>query len=73
MIQMFAIAAARTGRSLRARSVQCATTARRQGINASQLREKTSNPADKKLVWEDIQLVMKELGLAPAKSTKPRA
>ena len=31
------------------------------------------NPADKKLVWEDIQLVMKELGLAPAKSTKPRA
>ncbi len=32
------------------------------------------NPADKKLVWEDIQLVMQELGLArPARAAKPNA
>lgn len=31
------------------------------------------NPADKKLVWEDIQLVMQELGLPLPKSAQPRA
>lgn len=31
------------------------------------------NPADKKLVWEDIQLVMQALGLPLPKSAKPRA
>ncbi|MBI2963604.1 MAG: uracil-DNA glycosylase [Deltaproteobacteria bacterium] len=31
------------------------------------------NPADKKLVWEDVQLVMQELGLPLPKSAKPRA
>jgi len=30
------------------------------------------NPADKKLVWDDIRLVMKELDLPLPKSTKPR-
>jgi uracil-DNA glycosylase family 4 len=30
------------------------------------------NPADKKLVWEDVQQVMRELGLPLPKSTKPR-
>ena len=30
------------------------------------------NPSDKKLVWEDVQLVMHELGLPLPKATKPR-